>query len=116
MSDEDPSSAQEPPRRRLPRMSDLLDVTEDMIAFADKYQQVWEQEAKATIALGEFMNARATSLRNQVDLMRMGNDSFRKYNAWSEAMFGVRPESIMRSMMDEIDRFRPRPRGASPEK
>ena len=115
MPDEEQSSGPGPSPRRLPRMSDLLDVTEDMIAFADKYQQVWEQEARATIALGEFMNARATSLRNQVDLMRMGNDSFRRYNSWSEAMFGVRPESIMRSMMDEIDRFRPRPRGAPRE-
>lgn len=100
-----------PPRRRgLPRMSDLLDVTEEMIAFADTYQQAWENEAKATIALGEFLNFRAASLKNQVELMRLGNDAFRRYNEWSEALFGVRPETFMRGMLDQIDRLRPRPR------
>ncbi|HEY8173980.1 MAG TPA: hypothetical protein VIH21_12910 [Dehalococcoidia bacterium] len=94
------------PRTRLPRITDLLDVTEDMIAFADKYQQVWENEAKATISLGEFLNFRAQSLRTQVELMKMGNDSFRRYNEWSEAIFGVRPETFMRGMMEQIDRFR----------
>jgi hypothetical protein len=98
------------PERRLPRMSDIFDVTDDMIAFADKYQQVWESEAKATIALGEFLNFRAQSLRNQVDLMRMGTDSFRRYNEWSEAIFGVRPETFMRGLMDQMDRLRPRAR------
>lgn len=94
------------PARRFPRVTDLLDVTDDMIAFADKYQQVWENEAKATIALGEFLNFRAQSLRSQVELMRMGSDSFRRYNEWSEAIFGVRPESFMRGLMDQLDRFR----------
>jgi hypothetical protein len=98
------------PRRRLPRVSDLLDVTDDMIAFADKYQQVWENEAKATIALGEFLNFRAQSLRTQVELMRMGSDSFRRYNEWSEAVFGVRPETFMRGLLDQIDRFRMPPK------
>ena len=92
-------------RRGLPRMSDLLDVTEEMIAFADKYQQAWENEAKATIALGEFLNFRAASLKNQVELMRLGNDAFRRYNEWSEALFGVRPETFMRGMLDQIDRL-----------
>ena len=99
-------------RPRLPRVSDLLDVTEDMINFADKYQQVWENEAKATISLGEFLYFRAQSLRNQVDLMRMGSDSFRRYNQWSEAIFGVRPEQFMRGIMDQMDRLRPREREA----
>ena len=95
------------PRRRLPRMSDLFDVTDDMIAFADKYQQVWENEARATLALGEFLQARSQSLRSQVDLMRMGTDAFQRYNAWSEAVFGVRPESFMRGLMDQMERFAP---------
>jgi hypothetical protein len=98
------------PRRRIPRVSDLLDVTEEMITFADKYQQVWEYEAKATIALGEFLNARAASLRVQVELMRMGSDAFRRYNEWSEALFGVRPDSFMRGILDQMERLSPRPR------
>lgn len=95
------------PRRSLPRVSDLLDVTDEMIAFADKYQQVWEHEAKATLALGEFLQQRSASLRAQVELMRMGNDAFRKYSAWSEALFGVRPETFMQGLMDQVERWRP---------
>ncbi len=106
-----PDEPQQPraprPRRRLPRVSDLLDVTDEMIAFADKYQQVWENEARATLALGEFLSARSGSLKAQVDLMKMGSESFRKYNAWSEALFGVRPESFMRGLMDTMERLRP---------
>jgi hypothetical protein len=98
------------PRRRPPRVSDLLDVNEDMINFADKYQQVWESEAKATLALGEFLNARSTSLRLQVELMRMGTDAYRRYNEWSEALFGVRPDSFMRGILDQMERLTPRPR------
>lgn len=98
------------PRPRLPRVSDLLDVTEDMIAFADRYQQVWENEGKATIALGEFLNFRAQSMRMQVELMRMGSDSFRRYNQWSEAIFGVRPEQFMNGIIDQMERLRPRER------
>ena len=101
------------PRRRLPRVTDLLEITDEMIAFADKYQQVWENEAKATIALGEFLNARASSLRTQVELMRMGTDAFRRYNTWAESLFGVRPESLMRGWLDQMERLvpQPRPRG-----
>ena len=98
------------PRRRLPRVSDLLDVTDEMIAFADKYQQVWENEAKATLALGEFLGARSASLKAQVELMRMGSESFRKYSAWSEALFGVRPETFMQGFMDQMERWRPSPK------
>ena len=94
-------------RRRLPRMSDLLDVTDEMIAFADRYQQVWEHEARATLALGEFLSARAASLRAQVELMRMGNEAFRRYSEWSESLFGVRPETFMQGMMDQMERWRP---------
>jgi hypothetical protein len=114
MPEREDEKADARPRRRLPRMSDLLDVTDDMIAFADKYQQVWENEAKATISLGEFLNFRAQSLRTQVDLMRMGTDAFNRYNAWSEAIFGVRPESFMRGLMDTVDRLRPQPREGAP--
>ncbi len=106
-NDSDPTST---PRRRLPRVSDLLDVSEEMINFADKYQQVWENEAKATLALGEFLQARAGSLRTQVELMRMGSDSFRRYNEWSEALFGVRPDAFMRGILDQMERLTPRPR------
>ena len=97
------------PKRRMPRVSDLLDVSEEMINFADKYQQVWENEAKATLALGEFLSARAASLRTQVELMRMGSDAFRRYNEWSEALFGVRPDSFMRGILDQMERLTPRP-------
>jgi hypothetical protein len=94
-------------RRGLPRMSDLLDVTDEMIAFADRYQQVWEHEARATLALGEFLSARSASLRAQVELMRMGNEAFRRYSAWSESLFGVRPETFMQGLMDQMERWRP---------
>ncbi len=100
MAENDTTGAR--PRPRIPRVSDLLDVTDEMIQFADKYQQVWEQEAKATIALGEFLHARSGSLRSQVELMRMGNGVFRRYTDWSESIFGVRPESFMRGMMDVL--------------
>ncbi|MEX0749487.1 MAG: hypothetical protein WD359_01650 [Dehalococcoidia bacterium] len=103
-----------PAPRRLPRVTDLLDVTDDMIAFADRYQQVWENEAKATLALGEFLQARSASLKAQVELMRMGNDAFRKYSAWSEALFGVRPETFMQGMMDQMEWWRPAPREERP--
>ena len=102
MADNDTSPGAPRSRPRIPRVSDLLDVTDEMITFADKYQQVWEQEAKATIALGEFLHARSGSLRTQVELMRMGNDVFRRYTQWSETIFGVRPESFMRGLMDAM--------------
>lgn len=108
MAEEQGPTASARPRR--PRVSDLLDVTDEMINFADKYQQVWENEAKATLALGEFLSARSASLRTQVELMRMGSESFRRYNNWSEALFGVRPESFMRGLMDSIERMAPKPR------
>lgn len=108
----DPASS---PRRRIPRVSDLLDVSEEMIAFADKYQQVWENEAKATLAFGEFLNQRAASLRAQVELMRMGSDAMRRYNEWSEALFGVRPDTFMRGILDQMERLTPRPRPRTKE-
>jgi hypothetical protein len=93
------------PRGRLPRYSELRDVTDETIAFADLYQQVWEQEAKATIALGEFLQARSESLRIQVQLMRMGTGAFRRYSDWSTALFGVRPETFMDSLVDQAERL-----------
>jgi hypothetical protein len=102
MTDDQEGARQRP---RLPRVSDLLDVTDDMISFADKYQQVWENEAKATLALAEFLNARSQSLRNQVDLMRMGTGAFRRYSDWSEALFGVRPETFMQGLLDQAERL-----------
>jgi hypothetical protein len=106
----EPGGASSSSRRRLPRVGDLFDVTDEMIAFADKYQQVWEHEAKATLALGEFLQSRAQSLRAQVELMRMGSESFRKYSDWSQAIFGVRPETFMQGFMDQMERWRPAPR------
>ena len=89
----------------------LLDVTDEMIAFADRYQQVWEHEARATLALGEFLAARSASLKAQVELMRMGSEAWRRYSAWSESLFGVRPETFMQGMMEQMERWRPARRG-----
>jgi hypothetical protein len=86
-------------------VSDLREVTDEMIAFADLYQQVWEQEAKATIALGEFLQARSESLRIQVQLMKMGTGSFRRYSDWSTALFGVRPETFMDGIVEQAERL-----------
>jgi hypothetical protein len=93
------------PRRApgLPRISDLFNVTDEMIAFAEKYQKVWESEAKATLALGEFLGGRAESMRNQVELMRMGSDAFRRYTQWSEALLSLRPDTIMQAFMRPRD-------------
>jgi len=90
-------------RGRLPRVSDLREVTDEMISFADTYQQVWEQEAKATLALGQFLQARSESLRLQVQLMRMGTGAFQRYSDWSEALFGLRPETFMNSIIDQAE-------------
>ncbi len=84
---------------RLPRISDLFDISDEMIAFAEKYQKVWESEAKATLALGEFLGGRAESMRYQVELMRMGSDAFRRYSQWSEALLSLRPDTIIQSFM-----------------
>ena len=100
---EEPSGAKAKRGARLPRFSDLLDVTDEMIVFADTYQKVWESEGRAVLALGEFLTARSESLRHQVTLMRMGNDAFRRYSQWSEAIFGIRPETFMTGL---LDRFR----------
>ena len=62
---ERPSSR--PRRSGLPRISDLFDISDEMISFAEKYQKVWESEAKATLALGEFLGGRADSMRCSTD-------------------------------------------------
>ena len=94
---ERPSSR--PRRSGLPRISDLFDISDEMISFAEKYQKVWESEAKATLALGEFLGGRADSMRYQVELMRMGSDAFRRYTQWSEALLSLRPDTIIQSFM-----------------
>ena len=102
---DDPNTASETPRRRLPRFSDMREVTDEMISFADKYQQVWEQEAKATLAFGEFLHARSQSLKLQVELMRLGTGAFRRYGDWSESLFGLRPEMFMNNFIDQAERL-----------
>ena len=93
-----------PPRSGfgLPRISDLIDVSDEMIAFVEKYQQVWANEARAMQALGEFLGARADSLRTQVELMRMGSDAARRYSAWADALMGFRPEGFVESWMQAM--------------
>jgi len=86
-------------RPRLPRLSDLVDVTDEMITFVEKYQRVWEAESKAMLALGEFLGQRAESMRFQVEMMRMGSDSFRRYNDWSQALLQLRPDTLLQSFM-----------------
>ena len=86
-------------RPRLPRFSDLFDISEEMITFAEKYQKVWESESKATLALGEFLAGRSDSMRYQVEMMRMGSDAFRRYSQWSEALLNLRPDTLIQSFM-----------------
>ena len=88
-----------PRRPRLPGISDLVEAGDDMIAFVEKYQKVWEAESKAMIGLGEFLGARAESMRYQVELMRMGTDTFRRYLAWSEALMSLRPDTFLQSFL-----------------
>ena len=96
------------PQRRpgLPRMSDLFDVSEEMITFAEKYQKVWESESKAMLALGEFLGGRSDSMRYQVEMMRMGSEAFRRYTQWSEALLSLRPDTILQSLMRPPERQR----------
>jgi hypothetical protein len=97
-----------PRAARLPRFRDLVDVSDEMIAFVEKYQQVWASESKAMISLGEFLGARAQSLQSQVELMRMGSDAFRRYTAWSDALMDMRPDRFMRAWLSEMEqRTRP---------
>lgn len=99
------------PQRRpgLPRLTDIIDVSEEMIEFVEKYQKVWESESKAMLALGAFLGGRAESMRYQVEMMRMGSDAFRRYAQWSEALLNLRPDTILQSFMRP-----PEPRGGAP--
>jgi len=99
---------------RIPRLSDLADVSEELIAFVEKYQQIWECESKAMLALGEFLGARSDSMRNQVDLMRMGGDTFRRYTAWSEALLDFSPERFFPAWLQDFEQ-RTRPQRAQEE-
>lgn len=83
----------------MPRLSDLLDVSDEMISFVEKYQKVWEAEAKAMLALGEFLGGRAESMRYQLEMMRMGSGAFRRYVEWSEAIMSLRPDTFLQSFM-----------------
>jgi hypothetical protein len=87
------------PPRVIPRIGDLLSASDEMVAFVEKYQKVWEAESRAMLALGEFLGARAESMRLQVELMRAGTDSFRRYVEWSEALLSLRPDTLIQSFM-----------------
>jgi hypothetical protein len=77
-----------------------------MIAFVEKYQKIWEAESKAMLALGEFLGARAESMRYQAELMRMGTDTARRYTRWSEALLSLRPDTILEAFMRPPTRAR----------
>ncbi|MEX2245963.1 MAG: hypothetical protein WEC75_04685 [Dehalococcoidia bacterium] len=95
-----------PEGSRIPGVSQLFEATDEMIAFVETYQKVWESESKAMLAMGEFLGARSESLRNQVELMKMGGDTFRRYARWSETLLGLRPEVFTQAWLDMLDRLR----------
>jgi hypothetical protein len=103
---------QRPPLRFM-RFRDLVDVSDDMISFVEKYQKVWELEGRAMVSLGEFLTLRAESMRYQVEMMRMGNDAFKRYNDWLEALMSFRPDTIMQAFMRPADRSAGAPPAAS---
>jgi hypothetical protein len=94
---------QRPPLRFM-RLRDLVETSDDVISFVEKYQKVWESEGKAMIALGEFLTLRSESMRYQVEMMRMGNDAFRRYNEWLEAIWSLRPDTILQAFMRPSER------------
>ncbi|HYM16769.1 MAG TPA: hypothetical protein VEZ14_14550 [Dehalococcoidia bacterium] len=96
---ERPAPRRRPPPRLVPRIGDLLDTSEEMIAFVEKYQNVWEAESRAMLAMGEFLGARAEAMRYQAELMRMGTDTFRRYVDWSEALLSLRPDTIIQAFL-----------------
>jgi triphosphoribosyl-dephospho-CoA synthetase len=89
---------------RFMRLRDLVETSDDVIAFVERYQKVWEAEGEAMIALGEFLTLRSESLRYQVEMMRMGNDAFRRYNDWVEALMSLRPDTLLQSLLRPADR------------
>lgn len=86
------------------RMRDLVDTSDDVIQFVERYQKVWEAEGKAMIALGEFLTLRSESMKYQVEMMRMGNESFRRYNDWLEALMSLRPDTLLSSILSPSTR------------
>ncbi len=84
---------------RFMRLRDLVETSDDVISFVEKYQKVWESEGKAMIALGEFLTLRSESMKYQVEMMRMGNDSFKRYNEWLEALMSLRPDTLLQSLL-----------------
>jgi hypothetical protein len=93
-------------RARLPGLNTVFEATDDMITFVEAYQKVWESESKAMLALSEFLGARSEALRYQVELMKMGTDSFRRYSRWSETLLGLRPEAFAQAWLDTMERWR----------
>jgi hypothetical protein len=103
------SRPQRQPPRLIPRVGDLLNASDEMIAFVEKYQKVWEAESRGMIALGEFLAARAESMRYQVEMMRSGTDTFRRYVEWSEALLSLRPDTFIQALMRPPERTPQRP-------
>lgn len=93
----DPLGREARPPFRFMRLRDLVDTSDDVIQFVERYQRVWEAEGKAMIALGEFLTLRSESMKYQVEMMRMGNDSFKRYNDWLEALMSLRPDTLLSS-------------------
>ena len=92
------------PPLRFMRLKDIVETSDEVISFVDKYQKVWEAEGKAMIALGEFLTLRSESMRYQVEMMKMGNDGFRRYNEWLEAIMSLRPDNILQALLRPPER------------
>lgn len=95
----DRSSRDARPPLRFMRLRDLVDTSDDVIQFVERYQKVWEAEGKAMSALGEFLTLRSESMKYQVEMMRMGSDAFRRYNDWLEALMSLRPDTLLSSFL-----------------
>jgi hypothetical protein len=100
--DRDTGSQRRSPFGGVPRFDDLIETSAEMIAFVEKYQELWQHESRAMIALGEYLAARADAIRAQAELMRMGTDTARRYAAWSDTLLALRPESIMQSWVQTM--------------
>lgn len=94
---------QRPPLRFM-RLRDIVETSDDVISFVEKYQKVWEAEGRAMVALGEFLTLRSESMRYQVEMMRMGNDAFRRYSDWLEALMSLRPDTLIQAFLRPPDR------------
>lgn len=100
----EPNDRVQRPPLRFMRLRDMVETSDDVISFVEKYQKVWETEGRAMIALGEFLTLRGESMRYQVEMMKMGNDAFRRYNEWLEALMSFRPDTIMQAFMRPPER------------